>query len=228
MAVALTRTHGRAAVIGLAVMIATGPRAVAGQVRGTVTDPAGRALPFATVVSQTGNGFLAVRTDLTGAFAFPGRPHRPGHTITVTSAGYRQLVYRLQPGDSVLSLKLSPDAGSPAPGWRVGLPVIEEVSVVAADGRTLRPGEDALVAGTVYRIRVVMSGPGCREVGPDASLVTDGIVHLAVAVFVRGGSDCASRGNVVRELPMAAPSANTTFWVVGRYRDVRVSFSPPR
>ena len=55
-------------VLGVFITLVT---SVEAQLTGTVVDGTGRALPFAVVVSRTGNGFLATRTDLDGRFAYP-------------------------------------------------------------------------------------------------------------------------------------------------------------
>lgn len=209
-------------------MITSAATRATGQVRGTVVDESGRGLPFAAVVSRTGNGFLAVWTGLDGSFAFPGRPHRPGHTITASSAGYRDFVYTLQAGDSavVLTLRRSPRVGA---GWAVGLPEVNDVSVLAKDGSVLQPGRDTLVTRASYRVRVRLAGSrSCLRPGPADAGDLDGTVTVAVAVFVRSGADCDDAGETTREVDVWAPGPTPTFRVIARYHDIVVRFAPVR
>ena len=176
------------------------------------------------VVSITNNGYLALTTGFDGSFAFRGRPHQPGHRIVVTGLGYRELVYRLRPGDSTLGLRVDADPGGPPRGWSVGLPEVVGAQVLTGDGRELRVDVDRLQSGAPYRVRLRLTETsGCREVGAGTTGISGGIAVVAVAVFERAGGPCPE--SRVVELPFRAGD-RPEVRVVGRRRDVILTFRP--
>jgi hypothetical protein len=197
------------------------------EVRGTVTDSGGRPLPFVTVVSRTGNGFLSTRTHIDGSFAFPGRPHQAGHVVDASAAGYRPARHQIGPADSVITLRLTPDPEQPVIGWRIGLPAAAMAELLDAADRPLAPGE-LLEAGTVYRVRIRTTGRvGCVRRGEARVEVRGSTVLVAVAQYYRSARCGASEmQEYVVELP-DQPRGAVEVTLVGRYANVRVRAAVP-
>jgi hypothetical protein len=191
------------------------PSSGVSQITGRVVDRSGRALPNAVVVSRTGNGFLATRTDVSGRFAYPGRPHRLGHTIEASSAGFQGTVLRLQGDETDVVLTLLP-GGAPGPGWTLGLPISPRMIVTDAAGTTVSPA--SLTAGREYRLVVTMRATHCTQASDAVVEEQNGEWIVAVAAFTRSG-DCAAAEEEI-SIPHRFTEAGR-FWIriVGRNAD---------
>lgn len=196
------------------------------QLSGRVYDAGGRGLPFVTVVSRTRNGYAAVWTDVTGRFAFPGRPHRAGDRLRITSAGFRPLVMPVGGGETALDVVLGERAPVPA-GWSIGLP---ESLVVRVEPRAGGPLGDGMGVGGTVQVSVMSPlGPACRRAGPAAWVPTDRGVRLAVGEFVRAGT-CREVETPVWVVGLRfRRSGVRTITVVGRHADtdVEIRIVPP-
>lgn len=202
---------------GLSVLVAWPCQA---QLTGQVVDPAGRPLPHVIVVSRTGNGFLATRTDLDGRFAYPGRPHGAGHRIEASSGGFRSAMLRLEGGETHVTLTLRP-GGTAGAGWALALPVDPRVQITDLSGTMVSPS--SLVAGQDYRVRIVMRAPQCTQASDAMVGPVDDDIVIAVAAFTRSG---CPPGEETFEVPYRFDSpGEKVIRVVGRRRDVTVPVS---
>ncbi len=204
------------------------PRGAAAQLTGVVVDPGGRPLPYAVVTSRTGNGFLALPTDVRGQFTFPGRPHRAGDRLEVRYAGFRSAERVVADGDSLVTIVMHPSDTRDATGWTVGLPVDPRLRIERTDGSVLGPADSARI-DEAYRFAVSAGAPEtCVRAGPSGITSRDGAVVVVMTVFV-ADRQCAGAGPVSADLRHVFTAAGTVeIRVAGRRRDVvrRVMVGP--
>lgn len=215
----MRRKHALRLVSWAAVLVWASP--LAGQITGVVVDTSGRPLPNAVVVSRTGNGFLATRTDVQGRFAYPGRPHRQGHTIEASSAGFRGTVLRLEGDEEQIVLTLQ-SGGDPGPGWTLGLPVGPEILITDSSGTTVSPR--SLIVGRGYLFVVSMRAAHCTQASDAVTEELDDEVVVAIAAFTRTGA-CSSGDARITVPYRFTRVGDRTIRVVGRNRDTRLRIS---
>lgn len=152
---------------------------------GTVIDANGRPLPLVSVTVYGDTMALEEQwTDRLGQFYFEPMVAAVSQWVRVNSAGFRSRISRVNPGDTTVTIRLTPTQSI---GNGLGLAREVDVVVGLADGGVLQIG-DTVCVGEKVLVTVTSHGTGsCTRAGPVMREMVDNELFLLVGDYHEAG-----------------------------------------